>query len=61
MLGKRKLIAGIVAMLLLTAAAGLGFLTDILVQGIVGSLLVTVAGNATEHVAQYLAGKKNAG
>jgi ABC-type lipoprotein release transport system permease subunit len=54
--GKRKLIAGLSAMGLLTVAAGLQFLTPVLMQGIVGALLITVGGNAAEHFAK---GKTN--
>jgi len=49
MTGHRKLTAFAIALAALVAAGWLGFLTDVLMQGILGSLLAMVGGNAAEH------------
>jgi hypothetical protein len=49
MTGHRKLTAFAIALAALVASGWLGFLTDVLMQGILGSLIALVGGNAAEH------------
>ena len=49
MVGKRKLSAYLAALALLGLAGWLGFLSATLMQGVLGSLIALVGGNAAEH------------
>jgi len=51
MIGKRKLAAFLAAVTALMLAGWLGFLSDTLMQGVLGGLLALVGGNAAEHIA----------
>ena len=52
MIGQRKLTAFLCAVLALLLAGWLGFLSDVLMQGILGGLLALIGGNAAEHIAK---------
>ncbi len=52
MIGQRKLTAFLCAVLALLLAGWLGFLSDVLMQGILGGLLALIGGNAAEHLSK---------